>query len=53
MTSGMLKCVVPPGVGANLTVVVIVGNQSTSDMGNYERLTRLHEESSLEGIEEN
>ena len=52
MTSGMLKCTVPPGVGANLTVAVMVGNQTTTMMGNYERITRLNEESSLDKIEE-
>ena len=52
MTSGMLKCTVPPGVGANLTVAVMVGNQTTTTMGNYERITRLNEESSLSNIEE-
>jgi hypothetical protein len=52
VSSEELRCIVPPGVGKNLSVTVLTGNQSTIDIGNFERIKRLREESSHKEISE-
>ena len=48
VSSKILRCLVPEGIGKNLSVAVIVGNQTSMSVTGEERLNRLAKPSTAE-----
>ena len=52
LSDTQVRCMVPPGVGANHSVTIIVGNQSSASIGNYDRIERLKKQAPHREISE-